>query len=143
MFANGVRCILALPHSKLSLPNTPMELMSVAAFVGGAVWSLFQSQRFDAKGVELQRDILKRGAQAEGRIVKVWRPPLMGSFPRVYFEFEPEGSGQTVRGCHIHRGAHEGFVASLPAVGTAVSIRYLPENPAHAVIAKLVSRWAR
>lgn len=121
----------------------PMEIMSVAAFVGGAVWSLFQSQRFDAKGVELQRDILKRGTQAEGRVVKVWRPPLIGSFPRIYFEFLPEGSEQPVRGCHVHRGAHEGFVASLPAVGTPVSVRYLKENPAQAVIARLVSRWAR
>jgi hypothetical protein len=121
----------------------PMELMSVAAFIGGAVWSLLASQRFDAKNVDLQRDILKRGAQAQGRIVKVWRPPLFGSFPRVYFEFEPEGVERTVRGCHVHRGAHEGFVASLPAVGTHVAVRYLPENPAQAVIAKLVSRWSR
>ena len=120
-----------------------MELMSVAAFVGGAVWSLFQSQRFDAKGVELQRDIVKRGVYAEGRVVKVWRPPLMGSFPRIYFEFVPEGAEQSVRGCHVHRGAHEGMVASLPAVGTSVTVRYLKENPAHAVIAELVSRWAR
>ncbi len=120
-----------------------MELMSVAAFVGGAVWSLLASQRVDAQKVDLQRDILKRGIPAQGRIVKVWRPPLFGSFPRVYFEFEPDGSGKTVRGCHVHRGAHEGFVASLPAVGTEVAIRYLPEKPAHAVIAKLVSRWAR
>lgn len=117
--------------------------MSVAAFIGGAVWSVFTSQRYDAKGVELQRDILKRGTQASGRVVKVWRPPLFGSFPRVYFEFEPEGTQTTIRGCHVHRGAHEGFVASLPAVGTTVSIRYLPENPGRAVIAKFVSRWAR
>jgi hypothetical protein len=101
------------------------------------------SQRLDAKSAEQQRDILKRGVHAQGRIVKVWRPPLFGSFPRVYFEFEPDGSASTVRGCHIHRGAHEGCVASLPAVGTAVAVRYLPENPAHAVIAKLVSRWTR
>jgi hypothetical protein len=120
-----------------------MEIMSVAAFIGGAVWSLFASQKVDANGVELQRDILKRGAAAQARITKVWRPPLFGSFPRVYFEFEPEGSATTVRGCHVHRGAHEGFVASLPAVGTQVAIRYLPENPARAVIAKFVSRWAR
>jgi hypothetical protein len=120
-----------------------MEFMSVAAFIGGAVWSVFASQRVDAKAVDEQRDILKRGAQAQARIVKVWRPPLIGSFPRLYFEFEPEGSVGTVRCCHVHREAHEGFVASLPAIGTTVSVRYLPENPAQAVIAKFVSRWAR
>lgn len=117
--------------------------MSVAAFIGGAVWSLFQAQKVDAKGIDEQRDIVKRGVHAQARIVKVWRPPLMGSYPRVYFEFEPEGAGGTVRGCHVHRGANDGFVASLPAVGTEVTVRYLPENPAQAVIAKLVSRWSR
>ena len=121
----------------------PMEIMSVAAFIGGAVWSLLNVQRADATGVEAQRDILKRGVQAQARIVKVWRPFLIGSVPRVYFEFQPEGSSGTVRTCHIHRTAHDGVVASLPAVGTEVAIRYLPENPAHAVISKFVSRWAR
>lgn len=117
--------------------------MSVAAFIGGAVWSLLNVRSADAKGVEAQRDILKRGLQAQARILKVWRPFLIGSFPRVYFEFQPEGSTDTVRGCHIHRTVHDGFVASLPAVGTEVAIRYLPENPAQAVISKFVSRWAR
>lgn len=117
--------------------------MSVAAFIGGAVWSLFAAQKSDAKGMDEQRAILQQGAPAQGRIVKVWRPPLMGSYPRIYFEFEPEGASGAVRCCHIHRGAHEGFTASLPAVGATVSIRYLPENPARAVIAKLVSRWTR
>jgi len=121
----------------------PMEFMSVAAFIGGAVWSLFASQKVDAKSIDAQREILQKGLSAQGRIVKVWRPPLMGSYPRIYFEFEPEGSIGTVRCCHIHRAAHDGFAASLPALGASVSIRYLPENPAQAVIAKLVSRWAR
>lgn len=133
-------CLRASIH--FSRANT-MELMSVAAFLGGAVWSLLATQRNDAKGIASQRDILKRGVVADGRVTKVWRPPLFGSFPRVYFEFQPHGSGHIVRGCHVHREAHEGFVASLPAVGTAVTVRYLPENPPQAVIAKLVSRWAR
>lgn len=117
--------------------------MSVAAFIGGAVCSLFASQRVEAKGLEFQQEIVKRGVHAEGRVVKVWQPPLIGSFPRVYFEFEPAGLGRTVRVCHVHRSAHDGFVASLPAVGTRVAVRYLPEKPSHAVISKLVSRWVR
>ncbi|HEY8537950.1 MAG TPA: DUF3592 domain-containing protein [Steroidobacteraceae bacterium] len=120
-----------------------MDLMSVAAFIGGAVWSLLTTQRIDEKGLELQREIVKRGAPAQGRIVKIWHPPLIGCFPRVYFEFQPCDSDETIRACHVHRGAHDGLVASLPAVGTQVSVRYLPEDPARAVIAKLVSRWAR
>lgn len=121
----------------------PIEFMSVAAFIGGAVFSMFATSRADAKGADVQRDILKRGEQVQGRITKVWRPPLMGSFPRVYFEFQPTGSSQTVEGCHIDRRALAGFVSSLPAAGTSVAVCYLPENPGHAVIAKLVSRWMR
>lgn len=120
-----------------------MEIMSVAAFVGGAVLSALAATRVDAKGAEFQQRILKRGEQVLGRVTKVWRPPLMGSFPRVYFEFEPSGSKQVVQCCHIDRRPLAGYVASLPAIGTTVAVRYLPENPAHAVIAKLVSRWVR
>jgi len=32
-------------------------------------------------------------------------------------------------------------MASLPAVGTTVRVKYLPERPSCAVIAKLVSRF--
>lgn len=120
-----------------------MEIISVAAFLGGAVLSVLASTRVDAKGADFQQQILKRGEQVQGRVTRVWRPPLMGSFPRVYFEFEPSGSDRVVHGCHIDRRPLAGYVSSLPAIGTAVAVRYLPENPAHAVIAKLVSRWVR
>jgi hypothetical protein len=120
-----------------------MEFMSVAAFIGGAIFSMFATARVDAKGLHSQQEILKRGEQVQGRITKVWRPPLMGSFARIYFEFEPDGSSQTVQCCHIDRRPLAGFVSSLPATGTSVSVCYLKENPGHAVIAKLVSRWVR
>jgi hypothetical protein len=123
--------------------NMAIEFMSVAAFIGGAVLSVFASSRSDAKGLQSQQEILKRGEQVQGRITKVWRPPLMGSFARVHFEFQPSGSTQTIQSCHIDRRPFAGFIASLPAAGTAVAVYYLPENPAHAVIAKLVSRWVR
>jgi len=119
-----------------------MEILSVAAFIGGSIFSAIASSRLDAQSSQEQQDILKRGQQAQGRIVKVWRPPLMGSFPRIYFEFQPEG-GATLHCCHIDRRSLEGFQVSLPAVGTCVSIRYLPEKPGRAVIAKLVSRMRR
>ena len=69
-----------------------MEIMSVAAFIGGAVWSMFASQRVDAKGVELQREILKRGERRRRASSRCGVRRLIGSFPRVYFEFEPDGS---------------------------------------------------
>jgi len=121
----------------------PIEFMSVIAFVGGAFLSMRANARSDAKGLTSQQEILKRGDQVQGRITKVWRPPLMGSFPRVYFEFQPSGSDQVVNCCHIDRRPMAGYISSLPAEGTTVNVCYLPENPAHAVIAKLVSRWMR
>jgi hypothetical protein len=121
----------------------PIEFMSVAAFIGGAVFSMFASTRAVEKGLQSQQEILKRGERVDGRITKVWRPPLMGSFPRVYFEFQPLGGASTVQGCHIDRRLLAGYVSSLPATGTSVSVCYLPEDPGHAVIARLVSRWVR
>jgi hypothetical protein len=121
----------------------PFEFMSVAAFIGGAVFSMFATTRSDTRGLQSQQEILKRGQRVDGRVTKVWRPPLMGSFPRVYFEFQLPGAEQVVQCCHIDRRPLAGFVSSLPAIGTSVAVCYLPENPAHAVIAKLVSRWVR
>lgn len=93
-----------------------------------------------SKGARFQREILQRGQPAHGRVLKVWRPPIMGGFTRVYFEFQPVEADGIVQSCHVvHRGAGE-WAASLPAVGAKVSVRYLPERPRRAVITKLVSR---
>jgi hypothetical protein len=119
----------------------PIEFMSVAAFIAGAIFSMFASTRVDTKGLLSQQQILKHGEQVQGRVTKVWRPPLTGSFPRIYFEFQPSGTDRMVSGCHIDRRLLAGIVSSLPAAGTAVAVCYLKENPAHAVVAKLVSRW--
>jgi hypothetical protein len=45
-----------------------------------------------------------------------------------------------VQTCHVDRRTGES-TASLPAVGTVVRVKYLPERPSRAVIAKLVSRF--
>jgi hypothetical protein len=93
--------------------------------------------------VRLQQNILKDGAAAQGKIIHLWRPPLFGAFTRIYFEFQPEGSASAVRTCHVDRRSVGELVASLPAVGSTVSVRYLRENPTQAVIARLVSRFIR
>lgn len=96
-----------------------------------------------ARGAQQAQEILKRGRLAEGKVLRVWRPPLTGSFARVYFEFEPEGLGRSVRCCHVDRRPADVQLASLPPVGASVRVSYLPENPTRAVIAKLVSRFTR
>lgn len=88
------------------------------------------------------QETLRRGQCTEGRILRVWRPPVMGSFARIYFEFVPAGLGRAVRCCHIDRRPFDRQQASLPAVGASVRVAYLPDNPRRAVIAKLVSRFS-
>ncbi|HEU4653720.1 MAG TPA: DUF3592 domain-containing protein [Steroidobacteraceae bacterium] len=114
--------------------------ISAIAFLAGILVAMIANCRSVSKGAQLQQEILKRGRIAQGRILKVWRPPLAGSFTRVYFEFEPE-AGEAIQSCHIDRRTVDELAASLPPVGASVGVRYLPENPTNAVIAKLVSRF--
>ncbi len=118
----------------------PAEFMSAIAFLTGALVAMIASCQSVSKGAEIQREILKRGKIAQGRILRIWRPPVFGSFTRVYFEFQPGEHDAPVRSCHVDRRNGEP-TASLPPVGAAVSVRYMPENPTKAVIAKLVSRF--
>lgn len=119
----------------------PEYIVPVLTFLLGFIVAMKQSQRVTDKASQLQRDIAKRGQSTAGKVLRVWQPPLMGSFARIYFEFEPEGMGRVVRCCHIDRRMGGGR-ASLPPPGASVVVFYLPENPAQAVIAKLVSRFA-
>lgn len=116
------------------------QYSSAIAFLAGALVAMIASVRSVSAGTQLQQEILKRGVQAEGRILRIWRPPLMGAFTRLYFEFRPHDAPETVQTCHIDRRVGE-WTASLPAVGSTVRVKYLPEQPSRAVIAKLVSRF--
>lgn len=118
----------------------PAELMSAIAFLTGALVAMIASCQSVSKASALQREILKRGKVAQGRVLRIWRPPVLGSFTRVYFEFQPCEHESPVRTCHIDRRYGEP-TASLPPVGATVGVRYMPENPTKAVIAKLVSRF--
>lgn len=117
------------------------QFVSAIAFLAGSLVAMVASALAAMKGSRLQQQILKSGASAQGRILRVWRPPLLGAFTRVYFEFQPAEAGGAVRTCHIDRRRGEAK-ASLPAVGAHVGVRYLPQSPSKAVIAKLVSRFA-
>jgi hypothetical protein len=117
------------------------ELMPIIAFLSGAMLAGIFASLTTSRAARQQQEILKRGQVAHGRVLHIWRPKLHGAFTRIYFEFEPPGVDVTVRGCHVdHRAADEPS-ASLPAVGSTVAVRYLPESPTRAVIARLVSRF--
>lgn len=126
--------------ARISTPM-PAEFMSAIAFLAGALVTMIATCQAVSRGSQLQQEILKRGAAAEGRILRVWRPPLFGAFTRVYFEFEPREADGRVQTCHIDRRTLGDLAASLPPVGACVGVRYLPESPTKAVIAKLVSRF--
>ncbi|HEY6640762.1 DUF3592 domain-containing protein [Povalibacter sp.] len=118
-----------------------IQLPSLIAFCGGVVIAMILSGKLTLRGLLTAQQIAREGHMAEGRVVRVWRPPVAGSFPRIYFEFQPAGHDILVRCCHKDRRLLSGEIASLPAVGSSVTVRYLPKNPRRAVIAKLVSRF--
>src|SRR5688500_7794340 len=101
------------------MPLMPAEYTSAIAFLVGALVAMLASCRFVTLGAQLQQEILKRGAIAQGRILRIWRPPVFGAFTRVYFEFQPHEAPQSVQTCHIDRRMGESM-ASLPAIGTWV-----------------------
>ena len=67
----------------------PAQYAPAIAFLAGALVAMLASTRFVTLGAQLQQEILKRGAVAQGRILRIWRPPVFGAFTRVYFEFQP------------------------------------------------------
>jgi hypothetical protein len=117
------------------------ELMPIFAFLSGAMVAAILSSLSVSRAARQQQEILKKGHIAHGRVLHIWRPRLYGAFPRIYFEFEPPGMNGTVRGCHVDCRSAAEPIASLPAPGTTVAVRYLPERPQQAVIARLVSRF--
>jgi hypothetical protein len=118
----------------------PDVYVSAIAFLVGALVAMIASSRSVTLGSQLQQEILKRGRIAQGRIQRNRRPPVFGAFTRVYFEFQPVDAPASVQTCHVDRRMGEAM-ASLPAVGTWVRVKYLPERPSRAVIARLVSRF--
>jgi hypothetical protein len=110
------------------------------AFFGSAIIAMISSMKVASRGVRLQQDILAKGDLTQGRIIRMWQPPLLGSFTRIYFEFQPSEAAPPIRSCHVDRRAGGEWSASLPRVGSTVAVRYLPDDPSHAVIVKLVSR---
>lgn len=108
-------------------------------FCGGVIIAMLGSMKSVVRGMRRQQEILARGILAQGTVIRLWQPPLMGAFARIYVEFQPGEAARPIRTCHVDR-RNASQLAALPSIGANVAIRYLPENPAHAVIVKLVSR---
>jgi len=117
----------------------PMEMLTaVAGLVVLTLWMAVK-HAVAAHQAGKQREIVRRGTVCQGRVVAIQRPFLLDNCTRLYFDFLPDGTEHSVRACHVDRRADDDLIASLPAQGTLVSVRYLPERPRHAVIGKLVS----
>ena len=120
----------------------PAEFVSAIAFLSGALVAMIASCKIGFAWLcNCSRKFSSAACLRRARSYGLWRPPVFGAFTRIYFEFEPSGSQDAVRTCHVDRRSSGELAASLPAVGSSVGIRYLPENPTQAVIAKLVSRF--
>jgi hypothetical protein len=84
--------------------------------------------------LRVQQEIIRRGTCIDGKVTAI----CGGATKRVYFEFSPPGSELPLQCCHIDR-LESRTLTSLPTPGTLVQIRYLPENPRHAVITRVSS----
>ena len=113
-------------------------VLSLTVLVAITLW-LALKHAIVVHQASMQRDIALRGAMCQGRVVAIQRPFLLDNCTRLYFDFQPDGEADAVRGCHIDRRSPDELHASLPAQGTLVTIRYLPHQPRRAVIGKLIS----
>lgn len=113
-------------------------LVPIALLIAVTFWSAIK-HAIAVSQVRRQCEIARRGAACQGKVVAIQRPCMMDACTRLYFDFIPEGGEQPMRVCHIDRRSSDELRASLPATGAIVTVRYLPEWPQRAVIAKLVS----
>lgn len=118
------------------MPNEAFA--AIAILIAVTLW-LALKHAFAVHQAMKQRQIAQCGSVGHGRVVAIQRPFLLDNCTRLYFDFLPAGTDHAVRACHVDRRSPEELQASLPAQGTLVTVRYLPQQPQHAVIGKLVS----
>jgi hypothetical protein len=106
-----------------------------------ATWTAYASFN-STQHTQRQLHALQRGVSCRATVVGVQRPFLFDACTRVYFEFVPAGGAEPLRCCHVERRALTEIALALPATGAQVSVSYLPEDPAHAVIGKLLATGA-
>lgn len=113
-------------------------LLPIAALIAITLWLALKHVAAIVRGQQ-QLEIMRRGTTCEGRVVAIQRPFMTDACTRLYFDFVPAGGDRPLRACHIDRRPPEELRASLPAAGTVVTVRYLPNRPRRAVISKLVA----
>ena len=112
--------------------------MAIAALIV-ITMSLAIKHAISAHRVTRQRRIADAGARCLGRVVAIQRPFMLDECTRLYFDFIPTGTQESVRACHVTRSTADGSMRPLPPQGATVSVSYLPDRPQHAVIGKLVT----
>jgi hypothetical protein len=117
----------------------PNELLLAIGFLTAVAAWIALEQVIAAQQVLRQRRIAAIGIQCQGRVVAIQRPFMLDDCTRLYFDFVPAGGREPVRACHIARPSQDTQIPKLPAHGTVVSVRYLPERPQLAVIGPLVN----
>jgi len=113
------------------------ELLVIAALIA-IVWFACKQVRAaieDARQIEIAR----RGASCQAKIVGIQRPFFLDTCTRLYFDYLPPGSATPIRACHVAHRPPDALRTALPAAGTVVTVRYLPERPKRAVIARLIA----
>jgi hypothetical protein len=116
--------------------SVPFELVLAVFVVLSAAAYNVMTQRRLSRAARVQQDILERGAEVRGCIVAINRPLFAGGTAEVYFTFDT-AHGPELHSCAITPGT---LRESIPAIGTPITIRYLPEDPAQALIPQLVRR---
>jgi hypothetical protein len=112
--------------------------MAMTFLIGLTFWKAIMHVAEQRQG-RMQREVAMRGALCQGRVIAIQRPFLFEASTRLYFEFVPLGAETPLHCCHVYRN-HGDDLAALPSAGTAVTVRYLPDRPEHAVIGRLVAR---
>jgi hypothetical protein len=114
------------------------ELLPFAVLIAITLW-LAIKHVLAAIERERQLEIARRGESCDAKIIGIQRPFVLDTCTRLYFDYVPRGSERPVRACHVERRSPDAFRRSLPAAGSIVTVRYLPDRPKFAVIARLIS----
>lgn len=114
-------------------------LLPISALIALTLW-LGLKYAIAAAQMQRQIEIARRGAASQGKVVAIQRPFMFDACTRLYFDFVPEGADHPVRVCHVDRRALADVRSALPIAGAVVAVRYLPERPRCAVIARLIVR---